>query len=85
MKDRILRPLGLQALHRQALKEVLTTLEIILQSGAQQRLAKTPGAAQEKCITKIVGKLIDVLGLVNIDKTIGSNLLKVLHAGRETA
>ena len=81
VKHRIFRPFLLQFLQGKPLEQVLPSLEISLQRGHQQALAKTAGTAEEINLP-LRHQLMQQRGLVHIHKTVFTKLCKTLYTYR---
>ena len=77
MQHRICLPFLLQVHDLQSFEQFLLTLEISLESVAQQRLAKTAGTGKEYILI-LADKAIHHAGLVNIHLAIFTNSLKLV-------
>ena len=73
------RPVGLQLLDFQPLKQLLLALEVGVQSAEQQALAEPPWAAQE-VIPARCGEPVHQLGLVNVIIAVLYQALEALYS-----
>ena len=85
VEDGVPWPVLFEFLDSEPREKLLFALEVILERGAKQRLAKASWAAEEDGVAKAVGEVVDVLRFVDVDKPVLSYSLKVLHSGRETS
>ena len=82
LQHRMPRPTALQMPDGKPLEKVVATSEVVFHRRAQHRLAESPRTAQKDGVAIVVGQVIDVVGLVDIDKPLLYDGLKILHAGR---
>ena len=81
MQDGVGRPVGLQLLDFQPLKQLFFALEVSVQSAEQQALAEPPGTAEE-VIPARCGEPVHKLGLVNIKVAVLYQALEALYSYR---
>ena len=82
MQYRIYLPLCFQLRNSQSFKQILSSLEIGFKGRDQQALAKTAGTAKETART-LIYHFVDKCGLINIDPSSCTQLVKLLYANRK--
>lgn len=83
MKNRMFRPFLLHLARFQTLEEILPTLEIVMESRRQQRLAEPARPAHEN-VRVFIGNLIDISGFVDIQIITLNDFIKCLYPNRES-
>lgn len=84
MKNRMFRPFLLQLARFQPLEKILPTLEIVMESRRQQRLAEPARSAQENVLI-LIGNLINISSFVNIQIITLNDFIKCLYPNRESS
>ena len=84
MKNRMFRPFLLHLARFQPLEKILPTLEIVMESRRQQRLAEPARPAQENVLI-LIGNLINISSFVNIQIITLNDFIKCLYPNRESS
>ena len=84
MKNRMFRPFLLHLARFQPLEKILPTLEIVMESRRQQRLAEPARSAQENVLI-LIGNLINISSFVNIQIITLNDFIKCLYPNRESS
>lgn len=84
MKNRMFRPFLLHLARFQTLEKILPTLEIVMESRRQQRLAEPARPAQENVLI-LIGNLINISSFVNIQIITLNDFIKCLYPNRESS